>query len=56
MEYAGGVELDPDDAEALAHVGYILYIGERLQEALGGPWTGRSRPIPPTRRPCSSAA
>jgi tetratricopeptide (TPR) repeat protein len=33
-EYAVALELDPDDAEALAHVGYILYLGERPEEAL----------------------
>jgi len=33
-EYAVVLELDPDDAEALAHVGMILYLGERPQEAL----------------------
>jgi cytochrome c-type biogenesis protein CcmH/NrfG len=32
--YAVALELDPDDAEALAHVGYILYLGERPEEAL----------------------
>jgi tetratricopeptide (TPR) repeat protein len=33
-EYAVVLELDPDDAEALAHVGMILYLGERPQQAL----------------------
>ncbi|HLA92142.1 MAG TPA: tetratricopeptide repeat protein [Actinomycetota bacterium] len=33
-EYAVVLELDPDDAEALAHVGMILYLGERPKEAL----------------------
>jgi len=33
-EYAVALELDPDDAEALAHVGMILYLGERPEEAL----------------------
>lgn len=33
-EYAVALELDPDDAEAHAHVGIILYLSERPQEAL----------------------
>jgi tetratricopeptide (TPR) repeat protein len=33
-EYAVALDLDPDDAEALAHVGMILYLGDRPQEAL----------------------
>jgi len=33
-EYAVALELDPDDAEALAHVGIILYQNDRPQEAL----------------------
>lgn len=33
-EYAVALELDPDDAEALAHVGIILYQSGRPQEAL----------------------
>jgi tetratricopeptide (TPR) repeat protein len=33
-EYAVALELDPDDAEALAHVGVILYQSGRPQQAL----------------------
>lgn len=33
-EYAVALELDPDDAEALAHVGIILYQNGRPEEAL----------------------
>lgn len=33
-EYAVALELDPDDAEALAHVGIILYQNGRAEEAL----------------------
>ena len=33
-EYAVALELDPDDAEALAHVGIILYQSGRAEEAL----------------------
>ena len=33
-EYAVALELDPDDAEALAHVGIILYPNGRTEEAL----------------------
>jgi len=33
-EYAVALELDTDDAEALAHVGMILYLSERPEEAL----------------------
>ena len=33
-EYAVALELDPDDAEALAHVGIILYQNGRSEEAL----------------------
>ncbi len=33
-EYAVALELDPDDAEAHAHVGIILYLSERPREAL----------------------
>jgi tetratricopeptide (TPR) repeat protein len=33
-EYAVALELDPDDAEALAHVGIILYQSGRPQDAL----------------------
>lgn len=33
-EYAVALELDPDDAEAHAHVGIILYLSERPLEAL----------------------
>ena len=33
-EYAVALELDPDDAEAHAHVGIILYLSERPKEAL----------------------
>ena len=33
-EYAEALELDPDDAEALAHVGIILYQNGRPEEAL----------------------
>jgi cytochrome c-type biogenesis protein CcmH/NrfG len=33
-EYAVALELDPDDAEALAHVGLILYENGRPEEAL----------------------
>ena len=33
-EYAVALELDPDDAEAHAHVGIILYLSERPAEAL----------------------
>ena len=34
QEYAVALELDPDDAEALAHVGMVLYLGDRPDEAL----------------------
>ncbi|MGH2636317.1 MAG: tetratricopeptide repeat protein [Actinomycetota bacterium] len=34
-EYAVALELDPDDAEAHAHVGMILYLSDRPEEALG---------------------
>jgi tetratricopeptide (TPR) repeat protein len=34
-QYAAALEIDPDDAEALAHVGMVLYLGERPEEALG---------------------
>ncbi len=33
-EYAAALELDPDDAEAHAHVGIILYLSGRSREAL----------------------
>jgi tetratricopeptide (TPR) repeat protein len=33
-EYAVALQLDPDDAEALAHVGLILYQNGRPEEAL----------------------
>lgn len=33
-EYAVALELDPDDVEAHAHVGIILYLSERPREAL----------------------
>lgn len=33
-EYTVALELDPDDAEALAHVGMVLYLGDRPDEAL----------------------
>jgi tetratricopeptide (TPR) repeat protein len=33
-EYTVALELDPDDAEAHAHVGIILYLSERPREAL----------------------
>lgn len=33
-EYSVALELDPDDAEAHAHVGMILYLSERPEEAL----------------------
>ncbi|MCI0632871.1 MAG: tetratricopeptide repeat protein [Actinobacteria bacterium] len=33
-QYAVALELDPDDAEAHAHVGIILYLSERPREAL----------------------
>lgn len=33
-EYAVALELDPDDAEAHAHVGMILYLADRPDEAL----------------------
>ncbi len=33
-EYAVALELDPDDAEAHAHVGIILYLAERPRQAL----------------------
>jgi tetratricopeptide (TPR) repeat protein len=33
-EYAVALELDPDDAEALAHVGIVLYQNDRPEDAL----------------------
>lgn len=34
QQYAAALDLDPDDAEAHAHVGMILYLSDRPQEAL----------------------
>ena len=54
-EYAVALELDPDDAEALAHVGIILYQNGRRKRRSGRS-TERSRPTRGTRRRCSSGA